>query len=536
MTTLSHLAQITGGQLEGVSDGDSVEVTSATLDSSQIVDGTLFCAVPGTRTHGASYAAGSGAAAVLTDAAGARIIAEAGGREPLLIVEDVRRWMGEVSAEIYSHPAEKLTVIGITGTSGKTTTSYLVEKALASKHSVGIIGTTGTRINGVPIDTKLTTPEAPTMQGLLAQMVSEGVTHVVMEVSSHALALGRVRGISFDVAAFTNLSQDHLDFHPTMEEYFDTKATLFTAEYGSPRSVICIDDAWGRKLADRVENSGLDVLRVSSDTRNAEVSEAAGSALWRVTDVSVAPTGEQHIEVESVANSQSRQWRYSIALAGSFNVANSLVALACAEAAGESLDPTAIATVQVPGRMQSVTAGQDFLAMVDYAHKPAAVASVVSTLADYMPQPDGRICMVLGAGGNRDHDKRPKMGYEAAKVAHAVIVTDDNPRDEDPAEIRQQVMSGALRAASEREDGEVFVKEIGDRGNAIRYAVNWAQAGDAVVIAGKGHEKGQLIAGVMHEFDEVEELKSALVQRFGRGVSPAQVADNDEQGSGSENS
>ena len=521
MTTLSRLVEITGGELRPSSAGD-LSVTSATLDSSEVQSGGLFCGVPGTRTHGAAYAAGSGATAVLTDAEGAAIIAEKDPELPVLVVDDVRRWMGDVAAEIYGDPSSRLTVIGITGTSGKTTTSYLVENALMKHFTVGIIGTTGTRINGQPVPTNLTTPEAPTLQALLARMEDEGVTHVVMEVSSHALALGRVRGISFDAAAFTNLSQDHLDFHPTMEDYFETKATLFTEEYGNPIPVICVDDEWGQRLAREVTHERS--YGVSTDASAASSVSDATARLWVADSVSVQQTGEQNIHVvrtSSLHGADTSDLDYSISLAGSFNVANSLIALACVDALGEPVDRVGtteeiakgIADVQVPGRMQAVNEGQDFLAVVDYAHKPGAVAGVVGTLADYMPNPQGRICMVLGAGGNRDHDKRPKMGYEAARVAHAVIVTDDNPRDEVPAEIRAQVLEGACAAASERKDSEVLVEEIGDRAAAIHRAVEWAQPGDAIVVAGKGHEKGQLVAGVMHDFDDVEVLSAALKER-----------------------
>lgn len=526
MTTLTRLVEITGGEIRlgsGASTDDvaTLDVTSATLDSSQVEAGGLFCGVPGTRTHGATFAAASAAAAVLTDATGADIIAEDAPDLPVLVVDDVRRWMGDVAAEIYDHPSDKLKVIGITGTSGKTTTSYLVENALMAKHSVGIVGTTGTRINGQPVPTKLTTPEAPTMQALLARMVNEGVTHMVMEVSSHALALGRVRGINFDVAAFTNLSQDHLDFHPTMDDYFETKATLFSETYGNPVPVICVDDEWGQRLAGQVEHSGRYTVATVSDAATA-VSGLTGNH-WLADKVVVQATGEQQIHVHRTGDSgeaSTGDFDFQISLAGSFNVANSLIALGCVDALGEQEDTGTveevarnIAEVQVPGRMQAVNAGQDFLAVVDYAHKPGAVAGVVGTLADYMPSPTGRIGMVLGAGGNRDHDKRPKMGYEAARVAHAVFVTDDNPRDEVPSEIRAMVLEGAQRAASERQDAEVLVEEIADRAEAIQRAVAWAEPGDAIVVAGKGHEKGQLVAGVMHEFDDVEVLKAALEEK-----------------------
>lgn len=524
MTTLQTLAELTGGR---VSQTDAhVEVTSAAIGSSDVVEGGLFCAVPGLKAHGARYAAGSKAAAVLTDVAGDEILRDQGSDLPRIIVDDVREWMGPVAAEIYGHPSSKLTVIGITGTSGKTTTSYLVEKALLPQHSVGIIGTTGTRINGRPIPTQLTTPEAPTMQSLLAKMVAEGVTHVVMEVSSHALELGRVRGIEFDVAAFTNLSQDHLDFHPTMEDYFQAKAKLFTtAAVASadgaptvPAAVICVDDEWGQRMAqiaqqreEHTSGAVAPVLAVRSDKQPAGENSIASLPTWQLDDVTVTSTGRQEIRFNTGA---AEDLEYSIGLAGSFNVANSAVALACVAQLAEDVATAAqhLRDVQVPGRMQAIDEGQDFLAMVDYAHKPGAVAAVVRTLADYLPNEDGRIGIVIGAGGNRDQDKRPKMGYEAALIANAIFVTDDNPRDEDPEPIRAAIVSGAEEGFAERgvEKNEVTLANIADRAEAIAAATRWAQPGDAIVVAGKGHETGQLVAGVMHDFDDVEQLRVAV--------------------------
>ncbi|WP_426705439.1 UDP-N-acetylmuramoyl-L-alanyl-D-glutamate--2,6-diaminopimelate ligase [Corynebacterium auriscanis] len=588
MTTLRILAEVTGGR---ISQGhDDVAVTSAAIGSSDVAEGGLFCAVPGLHAHGAQYAASSRAAAVLTDPAGEEILQAQASDMPRLIVDDVRAWMGPVAAEIYGYPARKLSIIGITGTSGKTTTSYLVEKALLAKHSVGIIGTTGTRINGRPIPTQLTTPEAPTMQSLLATMVDEGVTHVVMEVSSHALELGRVRGIDFDVAAFTNLSQDHLDFHPTMEDYFQAKSRLFTgadssslfidAPSGSadtdlavganepegatraplarttsadtdlavganepegaardpharatsavPAAVICVDDEWGQRMAAlaarRHGPSGGAVAPVlavrttgtakePADPFSAQTAQAEAQPIptWTLDDVHVTASGRQEIRFNTGTD---QELEYSIGLAGSFNVANSAVALACVAQLGEDVEAAAqhLRDVQVPGRMQAVDEGQDFLAMVDYAHKPGAVAAVVRTLADYLPSPTGRIGIVIGAGGNRDQDKRPKMGYQAALVADAVFVTDDNPRDEDPRPIREAIVQGAEAGFAERgvEKMAVTLANIADRAEAIEAAVQWAQTGDAIVVAGKGHETGQLVAGVVHEFDDAQRLRAAI--------------------------
>ncbi|HIW92700.1 MAG TPA: UDP-N-acetylmuramoyl-L-alanyl-D-glutamate--2,6-diaminopimelate ligase [Candidatus Corynebacterium avicola] len=505
--TLSDLATLTGGRIVG--DAADLTVDSASIDARSVETGGMFMAVPGTRAHGASYADQSAGSCVLTDEEGLEVLEDA--TVPVLVVDDARSWLGPVSAEIHGHPSRSMTVIGVTGTSGKTTTSYMIEQSLLVDHSVGLIGTTGTRINGRPVPTSLTTPEAPTLQGLFARMRDEGVTHVVMEVSSHALVLGRVGGVDFDVAAFTNLSQDHLDFHPTMEDYFEAKSLLFTTPQDPggplPTAVVNIDDDWGRRLAD-----GLDAP-VTVATRD------GADAIWQVDEVTVGTDGVQHIVLDRDGTSLD----VDVALPGAFNVANATVALACATAAGE--DPATVAPrlvdVRVPGRMQPVTldgTAQDFMALVDYAHKPAAVAAALDTLVrqrDLVGE-GGRVAVVLGAGGNRDHEKRPLMGEAAAERADLVIVTDDNPRDEDPATIRGQVLDGTRRGAETRTGRggpPVEVREIGDRAEAIRAAVSWAGRGDIVIVAGKGHETGQIVGDTVIGFDDVQELTRAIEQR-----------------------
>ncbi|HHU67223.1 UDP-N-acetylmuramoyl-L-alanyl-D-glutamate--2,6-diaminopimelate ligase, partial [Corynebacterium sp.] len=419
VTTLSHLARIAGGELHGSADP---AVTSVELDSSRLADeGALFAAVPGTRRHGAEFAAGTPAVAILTDAAGRELLDAAGDTRPVLLVDDVRAVLGAVAAEIHGHPSERLTVLGITGTSGKTTTSYLLEQGLmAAGLKVGLIGTTGTRIDGRPVPTDLTTPEATTLQSLFVRMLAEGVTHVVMEVSSHALELGRVAGTRFDVAGFTNLSQDHLDFHPTMEEYFEAKARFFdpASPLVAEKTVVCVDDEWGRRMADRA----ADPLTVATRGVEADVT-AVQSAL--------TPTGAQVVRFTLPGESVEAE----LPLPGDFNIANAALATALAWSVG--IDPQAFTAgfvnVAVPGRMERIDEGQDFLAVVDYAHKPAAVAAVLDTLRT---QIDGRLGVVIGAGGDRDATKRAPMGELSAQRADLVIVTDDNPRSEVPATIR----------------------------------------------------------------------------------------------------
>ena len=255
MTSLQQLADIAGARIVNPPSSDA-PVTFVGLDSQNVEPGGLFAALPGTRVHGATYAFDSAAGAILTDEAGLAIIQQTADRRPVLVVDDVRAILGHVAAEVYGQPSQSFTLLGVTGTSGKTTTTYMLEKGLtAAGCKVGLIGTTGTKIMGRDVATELTTPEAPMLQRLFAQMRDEGVTHVVMEVSSHALMLGRVTGSDFDVAAFTNLSQDHLDFHPTMEDYFQAKALFFEpdSEMRAKRSVVCVDDEWGQRMAELAE-------------------------------------------------------------------------------------------------------------------------------------------------------------------------------------------------------------------------------------------------------------------------------------------
>ena len=500
--TLKDIAALIDAAMHQTTDNLAAQLRPSTiaLDSREVEPGGIFAALPGTQIHGARFAKDTPAAAILTDAEGVEILTQAQESRPILQVTDVREVLGVIAAQIYGDPSAFLTVIGITGTSGKTTTSYLLEAGLmASGLKVGLIGTTGTRINGQAIPTKLTTPEAPTLQALLKRMRDEGVSHVVMEVSSHALALGRVQGVKFDVAGFTNLSQDHLDFHPTMAEYFDAKALFFKQDspVHATTSVICIDDHWGK---DMLSLAGDQARSLSLDDAQAD---------YYATEISSEATGAQHFNFIT----STKTIPVTLPLPGKFNIANAALALALADAIGISLIDTAqgISQVGVPGRMERIDVGQNFLAVVDYAHKPAAVAAVLDTIRAQVP---GRVGVVMGAGGDRDQSKRAIMGKEAAQRADLVIVTDDNPRSEDPATIRHEIIAGTK--ITEASTGNAEVREIGDRRNAIIAAVEWAQPGDGIVIAGKGHEVGQLIAGVNHHFDDREALQAALISRFGQ--------------------
>ncbi len=479
-------------------------VTGVTLRAQEAVPGDLFAALAGTHVHGAHFALDAlagGAIAVLTDPAGAAMIESGGATDldvALLVHPDPRSVLGTLSARVYADPSLRLSLIGITGTSGKTTSAYLTEAALmAGGHTVGLIGTVETRIAGVRQQSSLTTPEAPALQGLLAAMLDKGVDTVVMEVSSHALALGRVRGSHFAIGAFTNLSQDHLDFHPTMADYFEAKALLFraTSPEHAARSIVCVDDEWGQRMAAVV---GRGVVTVST-TRTAHWFAGASEAQ------------EDGSQVVDVRDPRGVSHTLRVPLPGRYNVANALIALAVADAAGVPVPDAivGISGVAVPGRVEVVDGGQDFLAVVDYAHKPAALDAVISTLR---AQTSGRIAVVVGAGGNRDTGKRPVMGAIAARGAELVVITDDNPRDEDPAEIRAAVVAGAETVAiDDRPIGWEPTVEIGDRSAAIAHAVGWARAGDVVLVAGKGHETGQESRGTTTPFDDRAVLAAALL-------------------------
>ena len=482
-------AAIVGGDPGG---GDTA-VAGVTLRAGEARPGDLFAALPGARAHGADFAAAAvaaGAVALLTDPAGVDRARAAGvpSGVPVLVHPQPRAVVGPVAAAVYGDPTSRLRVLGVTGTSGKTTVAHLLEAGLAAAgRRTGLVGTVGVRIGARTVPSAFTTPEAPDLQALFAAMEDDGVTDVAMEVSSHALALGRVAGTRFAVGAFTNLSQDHLDFHADMDDYFAAKASLF--EPGrTGHAVVCVDDEWGRRLAARTPGAVTVATTCPAD--------------WCARDVATTPDGGQRFTATTPHGSVP----VALRLPGAFNVANALVALACLDAVGIRPDVAAPGlAVAVPGRMQRVDAGQPFLAVVDYAHKPAAVAALLDALR---AQVDGRLVVVLGAGGDRDVAKRPLMGAAAAARADLVIVTDDNPRSEDPAAIRAAVLAGARQVTGHREGCAVV--EIGDRAAAIAAAVAAARPGDAVVVAGKGHETGQKVGDVTLPFDDAAELAAAL--------------------------
>jgi UDP-N-acetylmuramoyl-L-alanyl-D-glutamate--2,6-diaminopimelate ligase len=492
-------------RLGGLADVPDVLVTGVTLDSRAVQPGDLYAALPGFNLHGARFAADavrSGAVAVLTDPAG---VAEIGGQEalgvPVVVVDDPRSVLGEVAAGIYAHPASELTMVGVTGTNGKTTTAYLIESALRSHRlRTGLVGTVETRIGDERIDSSRTTPEATDLHALLGVMRERGLDACVMEVSSHALSLHRVDGVVYDVAVFTNLSQDHLDFHPTMEEYFLAKASLFTPARAR-RAVVCVDDEWGQRLAA--------VATVPVTT----LSTGPSAADWQVRP------GESGTFVLA-EGAGGRSLHLVSHLPGTFNVANTALAALTLLEIGLSQTEVERAMTEppeVPGRMEVVAARPRCI--VDFAHTPDAVEAALRALR---PSTEGRLIAVVGAGGDRDRGKRPGMGAAAARHADVVVVTDDNPRSEDPAAIRAAVLRGA-REVLESGEADATVLDGGGRAAAIAEAIAIAvvDAGaegppDTVVVLGKGHEKGQEVKGVIHPFDDRQAVTAALEAALGR--------------------
>ena len=471
-------------------------VSGVAISSARVRPGDLYVAPAGARAHGAQFtdqAVGAGAKAVLTDPEGATLAEPLG--VPVLVVARPRAVVGWLAARLYDDPARALRLLAVTGTQGKTTTTWLAEGALtASGVSAAVVGTNGTRIADHDVATSLTTPEAPDLHALFAVMRERGVAACAMEVSSHALVMGRVDGVVFDLSCFTNLGRDHLDFHATEEDYFQAKASLFTPER-CHRGLVNLDDAHGRRLLDE---AGVPILTFSAS--------GAPEADWRAVDV--APT--------ALGSRFTIEWPggpavdAEVPIPGGFNVANALCAVAGLVELGFGIDRVVDGLARcpgVPGRLEPVDAGQDFLALVDYAHKPDAVAAVLASLRD---RTAGRLLTVLGAGGDRDPGKRPLMGEVAARLSDVLVVTDDNPRSEDPATIRAAVLEGAAGVPGPE---RAHLHEEGDRRKAIALAVASAESGDTLVVLGKGHETGQEIGAEVHPFDDRVVLREELGRR-----------------------
>jgi UDP-N-acetylmuramoyl-L-alanyl-D-glutamate--2,6-diaminopimelate ligase len=457
------------------------EVTSLAYDGRRVAPGALFFCVRGFTRDGHDFAP----AAVADGAVGLVVDHPLGLGVPEVVVDDVRAAMAPAAARLHGDPSARLDVVGITGTSGKTTTAFLVRELLeGAGRRTALLGTVKSVVAGREGTLARTTPEAVDLQAAFAEMVEGGDVACAMEVSSHALELHRADAIHWAVAVFTNLSQDHLDFHPTMEAYFAAKRRLFEA--GPRVGVVNVDDAWGARLA-----ADLDVTTVSVE----------GDADLRAVDVR---PGLEGTDFAAVARDGARLELHS-PLRGRFNVANALAAIAVARALGVDDGDIAAAlrgAAPVPGRLQPVEEGQGFAVLVDYAHKPGALESVLHAARDLTR---GRVLVAFGAGGDRDRGKRPIMGEIAGRLADEVIVTSDNPRSEDPDAIIAEIVAGV---------GRDDVRVQPDLRAAIDLAVSLARDGDVVLVAGKGHEQGQELAGgVKVPFDDVEIAREALRAR-----------------------
>jgi UDP-N-acetylmuramoyl-L-alanyl-D-glutamate--2,6-diaminopimelate ligase len=465
--TIGELATAVPGVV--VFGDPSVRVEEAACDCRAVAPRSLFFCVPGERVDGHAFAP----EAVRAGAVGLVVDHRLEGLDvPQIVVPSVRAAAGPLAAEIFGHPAAALTLAGVTGTNGKTTSTYLMESVFAAAGMrAGLVGTTGARIAGRPVPLVRTTPEAPDLQRLLAHMRDDGVAGVALEISSHALDQHRTDGAEVDVAIYTNLSQDHLDYHGDMGSYFDAKARLFAAPLAAA-GVINIDDPYGRKLVDlaQVPVTTVGVTSADADLIATDVRADADGVSFKVDGLAV----------------RSR-------LRGGFNVSNCLGVVAAARRLG--IDDRRVAAgigslEKVPGRVETLNAGQDFLVVVDYAHTPDSIASVLRAVRPLIP---GKLICTFGCGGDRDRAKRPLMGAAATENADLTIFTSDNPRSEDPSQIIAEIEAGAGTGA--------WVSEV-DRRDAIAFALRSAGAGDGVVIAGKGHEPYQEVGEARIPFDD----------------------------------
>ena len=477
--------------------GPPAEITGVEYDSRRVGAGSLFVAMRGGTSDGNQYIAGSierGAVAVITDSAAAydRTLA----RFPRVALAEVahgRRALSALAANYYQHPEQKLKLSGVTGTNGKTTTAFLLDAMLNSvARKTVLVGTIEYHVAGDILPSPHTTPESRDLFELFARGAALGCTEAVMEVSSHALDQGRVHGLPFDTAMFTNLTQDHLDYHETMEKYFAAKRALFDGSLGKPPrvAVVNIEDEHGATLALVAREHGAEVY-----------SYGIGLGEFRAEGIRMSPAG-----MTFTMHTPHGLTQIATRLTGRVNVLNLLTASAAAVARGLSLDEVtagAGALTHVPGRFQTIDAGQDFTVAVDYAHTDDALRNLLSVAREFVLPAGGRVLTLFGCGGDRDHSKRPLMGLAAGELSDFVVLTSDNPRGEDPAAILASV-TPSLEATGVRYTAEV------DRAAAIRLAIAEARAGDIVLIAGKGHEKTQTIGAKVLSFDDAAIARAVL--------------------------
>ncbi len=469
-------------------DGGDVEVSALAYDSRRVVSGSLFAAIPGAKSDGHDFipkALASGATSILCE----RDVDT--GSATRVIAADSRRALALAAKRFHGEPSDELTMVGVTGTNGKTTTSFLIAALLETAGlKTGVIGTLGARIGNTTIDTGMTTPESLELQQALSSMRDQGAKAVSMEVSSHALAQGRVEGVAYDVATFTNLTHDHLDFHGTIDNYFEAKAELFRSHLKTVgRAVINIDDAYGARLANELRGAGRDVITISP---------LGGKADLSAKDVQLALTGTRFTVQRS-----GKPLEVDSPLVGRFNVENLLIAIGVAKALGIP-DATTLSAIRnrgvVPGRLERAGSGGGPVVLVDYAHTPDALVKALSTVRELTR---GKLICVFGCGGDRDAKKRAPMGEAAGKGADFSIITNDNPRTEDPTRIAAQIEEGMKKS------GGSYTVEL-DRAAAIELAVGKAANEDAVLIAGKGHEDYQIVGAQKRHFDDRETAKAAL--------------------------
>jgi len=466
---------------ELLGDGPDVVVTGLTFDNRLVDPGTLFFCVPGFTRDGHDFAPD----AVARGAVALIVQRPLGLDVPEFVVEDVRAAMASIAARFYGDPTATLKVAGITGTNGKTTTAFLTRALLEGAGlSTGLLGTVKSVIGGVEHPVVRTTPEAIDLQRTFREMLDGGDVTCAMEISSHALELRRADAIHVAAAVFTNLTQDHLDFHPTMEDYFQAKRLLFASSLTQVR-IANADDAYGRRLIEE-----FDCLTFGIEAE----------ADYRAVDVRTDGTGCDFTAVTPDGTFPAR-----VPLPGRFNVLNALAAWAAARALGapaEGLAASLAVAATAPGRFQPVDAGQPFDVIVDYAHKPDALEQVLLAARDLA---SGRLIVVVGAGGDRDRGKRPIMGEIAARLADVALITSDNPRSEPPESIIDEIMAGIPA------DPHAAVERDADRRATIFRAISLAQHGDVVVIAGKGHEQGQEFEGGRKEpFDDAAVAREAI--------------------------
>lgn len=478
------LAEVAANVADARSAG-AAEITGIALNTKAVVPGDLFVAAPGATTHGARFvgeALAAGAAAVLTDPAGAALLPDG---VPHVVVPDPRATLGRLSAWFYDNPARAVKTIGITGTQGKTSTTFIVEAAVGAAHC-GVIGSMGTRIGGMPVASTLTTPEAPQLHALLAVMREQGIEVATAEVSSHSIPLGRVDGIRFDVGVFLNIGHDHRDFHGNQANYVAAKRELLTRAY-SRRALVNIDSSTGRRLS------------ADPDVAPATFSIEGRTADWSAEDIELDAAGSAF----TVRAPDGRRERFRTRLHGAFNVSNTLAAIAALGEVGypmADLVPGLAAFEGIEGRVQFFPVDADFRVVLDAGHKPEAINALLRALRPTTP---GRIITVIGSNGNRDAHKRPLMGRFAATASDVVIVTDDNPATEDPAIIRRAVLAGTRSTAAE-------VHEVAGRAEAIHLAVRLARAGDTLAIVGKGDERHQIMAHGIVPHSDPDEVEWAL--------------------------